>query len=75
MDYKGKRIYEEDPVTAKEYRQRYVDGVEEFIKRLNHTGRDKQRENMSPEQLNLNREFYRKQYIQMLGLDRFLREE
>lgn len=70
MEYKGKKILQEDALKAENYRQGYVDGIENFIKRMKNESADKRRAFMSPENLFENPEKYRAEYIKMLGLDK-----
>ena len=70
MDYMGKKIWQEDPAAADDYRQRYVDGITAYIKRMNEACKRERRSFMAPEELAKNPEFYRQKYKKMLGLDR-----
>ena len=71
MEYKGKKIWQEDPAEADIYRKRYVDGIAAFIKRKNAEGKKERRTFMPPEELVKRPEFYRRKYREMLGLELF----
>ena len=71
MEYMGKKIWQEDPAAADDYRQRYVDGIAAYIRRMNGACKKERRSFMPPEELVKNPEFYRQKYKEMLGLNRF----
>ena len=71
MEYNGKKIWEEDPAVADDYRQRYVEGIQKYIKRMNAAGKNTRKSFMSPEKMVKNQEFYREKYKDMLGLKCF----
>lgn len=71
MEYLGKKIWEEDPAAADDYRSRYVEGIAAYIERMNAEGKQLRRNYMPPEELVKNQEFYREQYKEMLGLKLF----
>lgn len=74
MDYKGKRVWNEAPDVADNYRKAYVEGVSKFIQRLNENGKLSREEYIPPEKLVKNQEFYRGEYARMLGMDLFLED-
>jgi len=71
MEYSGKRIWEEDPGVADDYRRRYAEGVEKYIACMNAEGKKMRRQFMSPEALAKDLESFREKYKEMLGLDKF----
>ncbi len=71
MDYMGKKIWQEDPSAADDYRQRYVDGIAAYIRMMNKACKKERRSFMPPHELVKNPEFYRQKYKEMLGLDQF----
>lgn len=75
MVYNGKNIWEERPDAADDYRQRYADGIEEYITRMNEESKTIRREYMPPESFVRDAEKYRAEYVKMLGLDRLDRSE
>ncbi len=70
MEYNGKKIMQENPLAAENYRQCYVDGIDSFIKRMKDESADKRRKFVSPDGICENIERYRREYVKMLGLDR-----
>ncbi|MBR3761951.1 MAG: hypothetical protein IKK59_04345 [Lachnospiraceae bacterium] len=67
----GKRIWDEEPAVADDYRARYAEGIAEYIKKMNTECKALRRTYMSPEELVKNQEFYREKYKEMLGLKFF----
>jgi len=53
------------------YRKKYVEGLTSFVKRKNHEGYQNREAFMPPETFADNIELYRKQYIEMLGINQF----
>lgn len=71
MEYLNKKIWEEEPSTADDYRSRYVEGIERYFQRKNVLSKHARRDFMPPQELVKNPEYYRKKYCDMLGLDLF----
>lgn len=71
MEYMNKKIWEQDPAAADDYRLRYVDGIEQYIQRMNVQSKNVRRDFISPQELVKKQEYYRKKYREMLGLDLF----
>lgn len=71
MEFMGKRIWDEEPAVADDYRVRYAEGIAEYIKKMNTECKALRRTYMSPEELVKNQEFYREKYKEMLGLKFF----
>ena len=65
MDYKD-IVFDGD-----KYRKDYIDGINEFILRKNKEGFDLRESFMKSEDFPEKIEAYRKQYIEMLGIDKF----
>lgn len=70
MLYNNKKIYEDSPEAGNIYRKSYVEGVNEYIRKLNETGKKVREEFMSPEKLKSDSVFFREKYRQMIGLDK-----
>ena len=68
MEFKGKRIYTEEPSTGDAYRQNYVDGMQSFLEKLNRAGADARKRFMPPEGFSERIEDYRRAYLEMLGI-------
>ncbi|MBQ8230628.1 MAG: hypothetical protein IJZ34_01655 [Lachnospiraceae bacterium] len=66
-----KKIRQEDPAAADDYRQRYVDGIAAYVRQMNEECKNERRRFMPPEELVKNPEFYREKFKEMLGLNRF----
>ena len=71
MEYLGKKIWYEDPTVADEYRSRYVDGIQEYIQKMNAECKVIRRNAMSPEEMVRKQECYREKYKEMLGINLF----
>lgn len=71
MEYAGKKIWEEAPGVADDYRRAYIAGIEKYIAGKNEECRQARRNWMSPCKLAENPEKYRRAYREMLGLDLF----
>ncbi len=71
MEYMGKIIWDENPMVADNYRMRYVEGISQYIKRMNLVYKDIRRSNMPPNGVVENQAFYRERYRDMLGLKFF----
>ena len=71
MEFLGKQIWNEDPIAADDYRARYAEGIQEYIKNKNEECKNIRRNTMSPEELKKNLEIYREKYKEMLGLQLF----
>lgn len=71
MEYLGKEIWDEDPAAADSYRARYAAGIQEYINKRNVECKCVRRNNMPPEKLIQNPEFYREKYKEMLGMKIF----
>ncbi len=69
MDFKGKRIYTEQPSAGDGYRKDYSDALREYIKQLNTKGAEARGAHMPPESLPARIEQYRIEYLRMLGID------
>lgn len=69
MIFEGENIYSEVPNVSDDYRQRYVDGVEEFIKNKYAKARKRRNDFLNIEELSKNPEKFRNEYRQMLGID------
>ena len=50
MEYMGKKIWQEDPAAADDYRQRYVDGITAYIRKMNGACKKERRSFMPPEE-------------------------
>lgn len=74
MEYQSKEVWKENPKTADVYRLQYVDGITEFIKKMNVKCGQMRNRYLSPEELVKNQEKYRRRYKEMLGLPLFLRK-
>ncbi len=71
MEYMNKKIWEENPAAADDYRSRYVEGIQQYIQKKNIQSQNTRRDFMPPHELVKNQEYYRKKYREMLGLDHF----
>ncbi len=71
MEYKGKQLWEDTPSAGDAYRQNYVQGIADYIRRFNQECKDRRREWMPPEALPENLENYRAAYRKMIGLELF----
>jgi len=71
MEYLGKQIWDEDPAAADDYRARYVEGIQEFIRNKNAEYKESRRNTMPLKELVKNQEFYREKYKEMLGMQLF----
>lgn len=69
MEYKGKKIYTEEPQTGDRYRQNYESGLQKYIEKLNQKGAQVRKEFMPPETFPQKIEEYRREYLTMLGID------
>ena len=69
MDFKGKKIYTEEPSTGDSYRQNYENGLQKLIEKLNREGAQVRRDFMPPETFPQKIEEYRREYLRMLGID------
>lgn len=67
-----RKIWTETPDFADPYRQAYLSGIEEYIARMNRECAQARRTYFCPEKLKKDQERYRREYLQMLGLDTFL---
>lgn len=74
MEYLGKQIWDEDPAAADDYRVRYVEGIQEYIKKMNTECKNIRRNNMPPEEFVKNQEYYREKYKEMLGMQLFAKK-
>lgn len=71
MEYMNKKIWNEDPAAADDYRARYAEGIQKFIWNKNAECKMNRRNSMPPEELAKNQEFYREKYKEMLGMQLF----
>lgn len=71
MEYSGKKIWEEAPEAADDYRRAYVEGIQAYIERKNAEGNLARRNFMTPEAMAEYQETYRRLYEKMLGLEMF----
>lgn len=71
----NKKIWEDSPSNADVYRKDYVNGIQKYIERKNTESKLKRQSFMPPEKLAENRDFYRKLYRDMLGVDKVLEEK
>ena len=71
MEYMGKQVWCEEPSLADEYRIRYVEGIDEYIQKMNRECKGIRRNSMPPESLKNKQGYYREKYKDMLGLDLF----
>ena len=71
----NKKIWEDSPSNADVYREDYVNGIQKYIERKNTESKVKRQSFMPPEKLAENRDFYRKLYRDMLGVDKILEEK
>lgn len=71
MEYKGNQLWKDTPEAGDPYRKNYVQGICDFIQRINLECKDRRREWMQPEKLAKNPDFYREAYRNMLGLSLF----
>ena len=74
MEYLGKQIWNEDPAAADDYRARYAEGIQEYIKKMNAECKNVRRNNMPPEEFVKNQEYYREKYKEMLGMQLFAKK-
>lgn len=71
MEYLGKKIWQEDPSFSDNYRRNYVEGIDQYVARMNRECKQHRHNNMSPNALIANPEKYRTKYCELLGLDLF----
>lgn len=71
MEYLEKKIFEESPNVADNYRRAYVEGIGKYIERKNQECKQLRRSYMEPESLVEAQEDYREAYKKMLGLELF----
>ena len=71
MEYLGKKIWDEDPSAADDYRARYAEGIQKYIQKMNMECKNIRRKTMPPEEMVKIQEFYREKYKEMLGMQLF----
>lgn len=71
MEFMGKKIWDEDPGVADDYRLRYINGINSYIKKMNEKCKTIRKEYISPEALVKNQELYREKFKEMIGLKAF----
>lgn len=69
MEFKGYKIFEEEPAAGNSYRQGYADGLSRFISHSNAAAKDRRREFMPPKELVQNNAKWREKFIEMLGIE------
>lgn len=69
MVYRGKKIYEEAPEAADGYRSAYVRGISAYILDQQALYKRKREAFMTPKALQADPEYFRKLYLEMIGLD------
>lgn len=71
MLYNGKNIWEDKPSSSDGYRRDYADGINKYIDIANKRAAKRRAEYMTPENLTRDPEKYRREFIEMIGLDAF----
>lgn len=71
MEYMGKKVWQEDPAAADDYRRDYAEGIAAYIRKRNEECKNERRRFMPPEELVKNPEFYRQKFMDMLGVKPF----
>lgn len=69
MEFKNKKIYTDTPGGGREYRQRYVDSLHRYIEKGFAEAEAARDARLSPEKMAADRETFRAEYCQMLGVD------
>ena len=69
MEFKGKKIYTEEPSAGDTYRQAYADGLYRLEERLNREGAEARRDRMPPQTFAQSIEDHRREYLSMLGIE------
>ena len=69
MEYNGKQIYEEEPGAADGYRSAYVCGINKYILDQQTLYKQKREGFMTPKALRTDPEYFRKKYLEMIGMD------
>ena len=75
MEFNGKKMYLGDIHDGDSYRREYVESIDALLKRKHEEGYKIRQEYMSPEKYKENPEFFRNEYLKMIGYPFDLEEE
>lgn len=66
-EFNGKKLFQSDIHDGDKYRQEYLDSINNFIEKRFAEGRSRREQFMPPEKLVADTEYYRNEYLKMIG--------